>query len=151
MTPVDVLSASATRSKLVESEFRLGEWTVFPKLNSISSADGRTFHLEPKVMQVLACLAESGDIVSKDVLMKTVWTDTFVTDDVLTRSISELRKVFGDDPKRPQFIQTIPKSGYRLLVPAVPVQRSQTATPAIEPEPEAQAAPASLRLILPVS
>src|SRR5262249_18312190 len=83
--------------------------------------------------------------------MKTVWTDTFVTDDVLTRSISELRKVFGDDPKRPQFIQTIPKSGYRLLVPAVPVQRSQTATPAIEPEPEAQAAPASLRLILPVS
>jgi DNA-binding winged helix-turn-helix (wHTH) protein/Tol biopolymer transport system component len=67
-------------------------------------------------MQVLLCLAaEPGQVVSKERLMQTVWPDTFVGDDVLTRSISELRRVFGDDVKEPHFIQTIPKSGYRLI------------------------------------
>jgi DNA-binding winged helix-turn-helix (wHTH) protein len=42
---------------------------------------------------------------------------TFVTDDVLTRCISELRRVFEDNPKKSRFIQTIPKRGYRLIAP----------------------------------
>jgi Transcriptional regulatory protein, C terminal len=68
------------------------------------------------VMQVLLCLAaQAGQVVSKERLLRTVWSDTFVGDDVLTRSISELRRVFGDDVKEPRFIQTIPKSGYRLI------------------------------------
>ncbi|HLW53065.1 MAG TPA: winged helix-turn-helix domain-containing protein [Candidatus Angelobacter sp.] len=127
----------------MDSEFRLGEWLVLPKLNS-ATLNGKTFHLEPKVMQVLTCLAEAGDIVSKETLMRTVWADTFVTDDVLTRSISELRKVFGDDPKRPQYIQTIPKSGYRLLVPATRESTDRSAaTPA--PSPSTPSAPSSPR------
>src|SRR6185295_12697783 len=55
--------------------------------------------------------------VAKERLIQTVWSDTFVTDDVLTRAISELRRVFGDDAKASRFIQTIPKSGYRLIAP----------------------------------
>jgi TolB-like protein/DNA-binding winged helix-turn-helix (wHTH) protein/Tfp pilus assembly protein PilF len=102
---------------LGEREFRLGGWVVSPKLNCLST-NGKTIRVEPKVMQVLVCLAEAGDVVSKEKLMSRVWTGTFVTDDVLTRSISELRKVFEDDPKNPQYIQTIPKGGYRLLVHA---------------------------------
>ena len=67
-------------------------------------------------MQVLVCLAEhAGEVVPKERLMRSVWPDTFVGDDVLTRCISELRRVFGDDVKEPRFIQTIPKSGYRLI------------------------------------
>lgn len=96
------------------SDFQLGAWLVEPSLNSLS-LNGKTVHLEPKVMQVLLCLAESGEVVSKDKLMRTVWADTFVTDDVLTRSISELRKAFADDARNPQYIQTIPKGGYRLI------------------------------------
>lgn len=72
-------------------------------------------------MKVLVCLAEAGEVVPKERLIQTVWTDTFVTDDVLIRSISELRKVFNDDPKQQHVIETIPKGGYRLLIPAVPV------------------------------
>lgn len=142
MTPTDVLSASATRSRLVESGFRLGEWVVFPKLNSVAR-NGATVHLEPKVMQVLTCLAESGDIVSKETLMRTVWTDTFVTDDVLTRSISELRKVFADDPKRPHYIQTIPKSGYRLLVPTMPVLPEKVSSSTSPGLPQVPVAPSA--------
>jgi TolB-like protein/DNA-binding winged helix-turn-helix (wHTH) protein/Tfp pilus assembly protein PilF len=102
---------------LSEKDFRVGVWVVSPKLNNLS-CNGKTIHLEPKVMQVLVCLAEAADVVSKEKLMSTVWAGTFVTDDVLTRSISELRKVFEDDPKNPRYIQTIPKGGYRLMVPA---------------------------------
>ena len=107
----------------MDGDFRLGEWLVAPKLNSLSSGD-RTVRLEPKAMQVLVCLAqtaENGGVVPKETLIRTVWAGTFVTDDVLVRCISELRKTFSDDPKNPQYIQTIPKGGYRLLVPAVPL------------------------------
>ncbi|HEY6274344.1 MAG TPA: winged helix-turn-helix domain-containing protein [Terriglobales bacterium] len=97
------------------NDFRLGAWVVEPKLNRLSS-NGKAVHLEPKVMQVLVCLAENGAVVSKEKLMSTVWADTFVTEDVLTRSISELRKAFADDARNPHYIQTIPKSGYRLIV-----------------------------------
>lgn len=111
----------------MDGDFQIGAWRVAPKLNTLS-LNGKTVRVEPKVMQVLVCLAESADVTSKEKLMRTVWADTFVTDDVLTRSISELRKVFEDDPKKPRFIQTIPKGGYRLLVPAregnVPEQQS---------------------------
>jgi TolB-like protein/tetratricopeptide (TPR) repeat protein len=67
-------------------------------------------------MQVLVCLVQhAGEPVSKEELMRTVWPDTFVTDDVLTRSVSELRRVFEDDAKDSRVIQTIPKRGYRFI------------------------------------
>ena len=100
--------------------FRLGPWLVEPSLNSVSN-NGTSLRLEPKVMEVLVCLSHHpGEPVSKEQLLQTVWPDTFVSDDVLTRSISELRRVFEDDPKDSRFIQTIPKRGYRLVAPVEP-------------------------------
>lgn len=104
-------------------DFLLGPWLIQPRLNGIS-AEGVTRHVEPKMMQVLVCLAaQQGEVVSKDRLMKTVWPDTFVTDDALLRCISELRKALEDDPKEPKYIQTIPKSGYRLVAEVKCVER----------------------------
>ena len=100
----------------MEHDFQVEGWVVSPRLNSLRR-NGTTVRLEPKVMQVLVCLADSADVVSKEKLMQTVWADTFVTDDVLTRSISELRKAFEDDRRNPRYIQTIPKGGYRLIAP----------------------------------
>ncbi|HWY70838.1 MAG TPA: winged helix-turn-helix domain-containing protein [Terriglobales bacterium] len=126
----------------MDDNFQIQEWVVSPKLNSLRN-NGRMVHLEPKVMQVLVCLAKSPDVVSKEKLMRTVWADTFVTDDVLTRSISELRKVFDDDKKNPRFIQTIPKGGYRLVAPVEEVKK---------PEPaEVTPATAAPKLLLPRS
>lgn len=102
---------------LATERFRVGEWAVAPRLNSISH-NGKNVRLEPKVMQVLICLASAkGDVVSKEQLIRQVWSGTFVTDDVLKRCIAELRKVFDDDPKNPSVIETIPKVGYRLVAP----------------------------------
>src|SRR6516165_4211207 len=71
-------------------------------------------------MQVLLILCEhSGQVVSKEQIFHRIWPDTFVSDEVLTRSISELRKVFEDSPQEPKYIQTIPKVGYRLVAPVL--------------------------------
>ena len=104
------------RAPVLQNGFLVGDsHQVEPSLNSVTGPAG-TIRLEPKVMQVLVLLAaHAGQVVAKERLIQTVWPDTFVTDDVLTRAISELRRVFGDDAKEPRFIQTIPKSGYRLI------------------------------------
>jgi len=81
-------------------------------------------------MEVLLCLTRrAGETVPKDELLKTVWPDTYVTDDGLVRSISELRRVFEDDVREPRFIQTIPKRGYRLVAPVEPAN-GRAPTPA---------------------
>ena len=99
----------------MNSDFRVGPWTARPSINTLSQ-NGTSARLEPKVMEVLVRLAsEPGEVVSKENILKTVWSDTFVSDDVLIRSVSELRRVFGDDAREPQFIETIPKRGYRLV------------------------------------
>ncbi|HET7208133.1 MAG TPA: FlgO family outer membrane protein [Terriglobales bacterium] len=108
----------------MSSRFQLGAWIIQPSQNAISR-NGTTIRLEPKMVEVLLCLAEHpGETVSKDELLRRVWRETFVTDDVLTRCISELRKAFGDDPKEPHVIQTIPRKGYRLVPPVVPIRQS---------------------------
>jgi TolB-like protein/DNA-binding winged helix-turn-helix (wHTH) protein/Tfp pilus assembly protein PilF len=111
----------------VETDFRIAAWLIEPRLNTVSN-NGTTVHLEPKVMEVLVCLARhAGEPVPKEELLHTVWPNTFVTDDVLVRSISELRRVFQDDARESRVIQTIPKRGYRLLVPVETVNREPSA------------------------
>jgi len=107
----------------MDSDFYIGPWLVQPGLNTVS-AQTDSIRLEPKVMQVLTCLAEhAGEVVPKERLMHAVWADTFVTEDVLTRAISALRRVFCDNAKAPRIIETLPKTGYRLIAaisPALP-------------------------------
>jgi DNA-binding winged helix-turn-helix (wHTH) protein len=123
----------------LQNGFRIGEFHhVEPSLNTVTGPTGTT-RLEPKVMQVLLCLAaHAGQVVAKERLMRTVWPDTSVGDDVLTRCISELRRLFGDDAREPRFIDTIPKSGYRLIARVSP----GTAQDAAAPPPDAAMVPA---------
>ena len=108
------------------SEFHLGPWLVAPSLNRLRAGD-TTVHLEPKVMQVLLRLAtRPGQVVSREQLIADIWADTFVTDDVLKRSISELRRALGDDARQPIYIETIPKGGYRLVAPVSMVASPET-------------------------
>ena len=112
----------------MNGDFRVGPWLVEPSLNSISCRGAR-IRLKPKVMEVLICLAQhAGETLSKETLFHTVWPDTFVTDDVLKHSISELRRAFEDDAREPRIIQTIPKRGYRLVAPVDPLNGSKDYT-----------------------
>lgn len=102
---------------LLVHPFRVGPWQVQPQQNRIDGPKGEV-RVEPKVMAVLCFLAaQPGEVATREALFETVWAGTVVTDDVLTRSISELRKAFSDTPRQPTIIETIPKTGYRLIAP----------------------------------
>jgi len=115
-----------------------GGWLVQPELNLISR-NGEQHRVHGKHMDVLVCLGKRGGMVSRRELFDAVWPDQVVVEECLTRAVSELRKVFGDDPRHPHVIETIPKRGYRLLVPALPVTRVEAVslgptTPSPTPE-----------------
>ena len=101
--------------------FHLGDWEISPQQNTICRG-AQQCHLEPKVMEVLLYLAiHHGEVVRRDQLIEKVWR-TVVGDEVLSRAIYLLRSSLGDDPRSPSFIQTVPKSGYRLLVKPEPLR-----------------------------
>jgi Tol biopolymer transport system component/DNA-binding winged helix-turn-helix (wHTH) protein len=118
----------------VSGDFQVGEWSVQPAVNRLTRGV-QVVRLEPKVMQVLVCLAENaGEVVTREQLIERVWPDVFVTDDVLHRAIRELRRAFGDSPAAPTYIETIRKRGYRLIPsPLVANRDRQTGTPAVVP------------------
>ncbi len=84
--------------------------------------DGRMAPLPPKVFDTLLVLVEnSGRVVSKDELMQSLWPDTFVEESNLTQNISQLRRALSDGTADAQYIETIPKRGYRFVANVQPV------------------------------
>src|SRR5262249_8789031 len=80
----------------------------------------RSGRLEPLLMQLLVFLcSRAGQVVSKQELLETVW-GRLVSDETIKASIYQLRRALGDDSRRPRFIETLPKRGYRLLVTPEP-------------------------------
>lgn len=99
----------------LQQDFYIGDSLVQPTLNVIQSR-GKSTRVKPRSMAVLVHLAQAqGEVVEKYVLMDAVWGQTSVTEDVLTQSIVELRKAFGDHANQPRVIETIRKVGFRLL------------------------------------
>ncbi len=100
-----------------KSGFRLGEWRVYPFRNLLVGPPGE-IHIEPKVMQVLDCLASNpGEVISRKKLLIELWDGRAFSAEPLTRCIAVLRHALGDSLKDPKYIQTIPKRGYRLVCP----------------------------------
>jgi TolB-like protein/DNA-binding winged helix-turn-helix (wHTH) protein len=115
----------------LNSGFLLGDQYVEPASCSILTADGE-IRIEPKVMDVLVLMARhAGQVVSREEFIQSVWNGTFVTDEVLSRCVYRLRQALGDDTKKPRFIETVSKRGYRLIAP---VRESTTTMVAAEPE-----------------
>jgi TolB-like protein/DNA-binding winged helix-turn-helix (wHTH) protein/Flp pilus assembly protein TadD len=75
-----------------------------------------TVSLTPKCFEILLALVESsGEVVSKDELMKQVWPDSFVEEGNLTYNISILRKTLGERAGEHHYIVTAPGQGYRFI------------------------------------
>jgi len=100
-----------------KAAFEVGDWVVRPELDRLER-NGIAVTLEPRVMDVLVCLARhDGDVVSPDELVDEVWHGSIVSDAPLYQCLAKLRKALGDDVQRPRYIETVRKRGYRLVAP----------------------------------
>jgi len=105
-------------------DFGLGGWRISPKLNRISK-NSESVNIKHKSMAVLVLLADAdGELLTRDEIMDGVWPGMDVTNDVLTQSVVELRKAFGDDANHPRIIETIPRVGFRLIAAVVPAENA---------------------------
>jgi DNA-binding winged helix-turn-helix (wHTH) protein/TolB-like protein/Flp pilus assembly protein TadD len=77
--------------------------------------ENKSLPLAPKAFDLLIFLVQNpGRLLTKDQIMRAVWPDSFVEDANLTVWISVLRKVLGEGDGVPQYIETVPKKGYRF-------------------------------------
>jgi len=89
--------------------------------------------LAPKAFDVLAYLVEhAGQLVTQDEILEALWSETYVNPDVLRKYILEIRKALGDRPDNPEFIETMPKRGYRFIAPVIDESTEEsTAEPSV--------------------
>jgi TolB-like protein/DNA-binding winged helix-turn-helix (wHTH) protein/Tfp pilus assembly protein PilF len=82
--------------------------------------DGERVPMAPKPFDVLAYLIQNaGRVVTQDEMLEALWPETYVNPEVLRKYILEIRKALGDRVGAPEFIETLPKRGYRFVAPIV--------------------------------
>src|SRR5437879_5371627 len=79
---------------------------------------GRPVPLKPKLLETLIVLVENrGHMLNTGEVMKRLWPDSFVEEANLTVNISQLRKALAENGDQDQYIETVPKHGYRFVAP----------------------------------
>ncbi|SEL02729.1 Tetratricopeptide repeat-containing protein [Colwellia chukchiensis] len=122
-TEAGVSLKSTKRHFVVDTElhlgFQLGHVTIEPDLGVVIR-QGHRYHLAPKAMEVLLFLASAnGEVVSREQILAFAWGDSNAAKTNVTHVISEIRHALDDHKECPTYIQTIPRKGYRMLVPTL--------------------------------
>jgi TolB-like protein/DNA-binding winged helix-turn-helix (wHTH) protein/Flp pilus assembly protein TadD len=87
--------------------------------------------ITPKAFDVLRYMVDNaGRLVTQDELLEALWPETYVNQEVLRKYVLEIRKVLGDRPEKPAFIETVTKRGYRFIAPVVDESAEE---PAVSP------------------
>jgi DNA-binding winged helix-turn-helix (wHTH) protein/TolB-like protein/Tfp pilus assembly protein PilF len=80
--------------------------------------NGAPVSITPKIFDMLQLFLENPNrLLGKEEIMRTVWPDTHIDEATLTRTVSELRKTLGEKAGEVNFVQTVPKRGYRFVAP----------------------------------
>lgn len=96
-------------------QFQFGEFSLDAEEEYLYQGEVK-INLNRRAVQVLKSLLENpGKIITKQEFFDTVWNDTFVEEANLSVAIAAIRKVLGDDPKTPKFIENLPRKGYRFI------------------------------------
>jgi Tol biopolymer transport system component/DNA-binding winged helix-turn-helix (wHTH) protein len=96
--------------------------------------DGEPVPLTPKAFDTLTLLVRrSGRVVRKDELLEEIWADAFVEESTIAQNVFTLRKALGQNHSRNQFIETVPKHGYRFIADVEVIDGATNAKPEIVP------------------
>jgi tetratricopeptide (TPR) repeat protein/TolB-like protein/DNA-binding winged helix-turn-helix (wHTH) protein len=96
--------------------FYLGDLFVEPLKGQVTDRESSR-HLPPKAAEVLVCLArKSGELVSHETLLECAWGEGQGSHEALSHAVGDIRIALGDHADDPEFIQTLPRVGYRLVV-----------------------------------
>lgn len=119
---MDLAQGSINQAMLTMAElaarpdFRLGEASISPSARTVTGPGGQA-DLEPRVMQVLVVLADNAEqVVTRDTLFSRCWGGVYVGDDSLNRAIAGVRRVAENIASASFEIETVPRTGYRLIV-----------------------------------
>ena len=104
------------RGRTPRSEARIGSGRFISTFGSAASRAGdEVIPLRLKVFDTLLVLVENaGRLVTKQELLDTVWPETAVEENNLNHNVSVLRKAFGEKATGQQYIETVPRVGYRF-------------------------------------
>jgi TolB-like protein/DNA-binding winged helix-turn-helix (wHTH) protein/Tfp pilus assembly protein PilF len=140
---------------LISHLYAFGDFSLDAQQRALRR-DGVMIALTPKAFEVLLLLVQrSGQLVTKDELMRAVWPDSFVEEANLTQTVFMLRKALGETPDR-RYVLTVQGKGYRLAAEVQEVSRNgdsradsppwlSEGSPAISDEPEQRAFAAAAR------
>ena len=121
--------ASAAITLETKPLYEFGRFRFDPGDHLLLSS-GDPVSLAPKAFEILLVLVQNGNrLTSKEMLMNKVWPDSFVEEANLTVNISALRKVLGETLDGQQYIETVPKKGYRFVAPVTEVQDESSHIP----------------------
>jgi Tol biopolymer transport system component/DNA-binding winged helix-turn-helix (wHTH) protein len=122
---------------------------------------GQQLALPPKAIETLLVLVtEAGRILGKDELLSRIWPDCFVEEGNLSQAVFQLRKALGESGSKQQYIETVPRRGYRFIAEVRQVPKEdvsnpfddlplELARPAIETPSPAEVAPSAVPQALP--
>jgi DNA-binding winged helix-turn-helix (wHTH) protein len=107
--------------------YEFGKFRLDPA-NRLLLCDRTSISLTPKAFDLLVVLVQNGTrLITKEELMTKVWPDSFVEETNLTVNISVLRKALGEGPEDRQYIETVPKKGYRFVAPITELREEEGA------------------------
>ena len=102
---------------MVSGQYEFGAYRLDTQSRMLFREGDRVV-LPPKVAELLIALVQAaGSVLTREELLRELWPDTVVEEGSLTSHISLLRKALGERPMAQEFIETIPKRGYRFVAP----------------------------------
>lgn len=105
-----------------QATWLLGDWNYRP--DSAELRQGRLSQRLPTQLNAVLWLLvkQAPQVVTREQFLDAVWTNKWVNEDALSRTIAELRKILGDSASKAKYIKTIPKKGYQLVVQPQPLR-----------------------------
>jgi TolB-like protein/DNA-binding winged helix-turn-helix (wHTH) protein len=95
--------------------YEFGPFRLIPEERQLLR-DNQPLPLTPKSFDLLVVLVEnSGHLIEKGELLKRIWPDSFVEEANLSVNMSALRRALGEGPNKHQYVETVPRRGYRFV------------------------------------